>query len=117
MPSIPPEQVSPFGSARRKQDVCPSQSASETLPRHKVQDRGPCNEEAEERYLSGRQVRFRCGGVSDMWIWRRLKDGSGFPKPVVVRGRRFWALSKLVVWERKLAEYPANQAHPSDEGE
>ena len=27
-----------------------------------------------EKYLSARQVRERYGGVSDMWLWRRLDE-------------------------------------------
>jgi predicted DNA-binding transcriptional regulator AlpA len=38
-----------------------------------------------------------------MWLWRRLKDGSGFPKPLEICGRRFWKLSDLVAWERARA--------------
>jgi hypothetical protein len=37
-----------------------------------------------------------------MWIWRRLHDDSGFPAAMVVNSRRFWSLSKLIAWERKL---------------
>ena len=40
-----------------------------------------------DRYLTSRQVRARFGEVSDMWIWRRLTDGSGFPPPIEI-GRR-----------------------------
>lgn len=32
----------------------------------------PSLDPAEERYLTAAQVRKRYGGVSDMWLWRRL---------------------------------------------
>lgn len=53
-------------------------------------------------YLNSRQVRDRYGGVSEMWIERRLKDpASEFPKPaLIVGGRRFWTVVSLVAWER-----------------
>jgi hypothetical protein len=38
-----------------------------------------------------------------MWIARRLKDGSGFPKPVYIGKLRFWRLADLEAWERTLA--------------
>jgi predicted DNA-binding transcriptional regulator AlpA len=49
------------------------------------------------------EVRRRYGGVSDMWISRRLNDNSGFPKPLVINRRRFWRLSELLAWEQKRA--------------
>ena len=54
----------------------------------------------EDRFLTTRQVRARYGDASEMWIWRRLQDTSGFPKPMEICGRRFWKLSDLIVWER-----------------
>lgn len=52
-----------------------------------------------DRFLNSRQVRRRYGDSSDMWIWRRLNDQSGFPLPMNISGRRFWKLSDLVAWE------------------
>ena len=57
----------------------------------------------DERYLNSKQVRARYGEVSDMWLWRRQNDESGFPKPTEIYGRRFWKVSELVAWERKIA--------------
>ena len=54
----------------------------------------------EDRFLTTRQVRARYGDASEMWIWRRLQDASGFPKPMEICGRRFWKLSDLIAWER-----------------
>ena len=53
-----------------------------------------------EIFLTARQTRQRYGGISDMWLWRRLHDDSGFPKPLVINRRRFWRLSELIMWER-----------------
>jgi hypothetical protein len=59
--------------------------------------------QSTEQFLSSRQTRARYGDVSDMWLHRRLNDGSGFPRPIYIRGRRFWRLSGLVDWEEKIA--------------
>jgi predicted DNA-binding transcriptional regulator AlpA len=48
------------------------------------------------------QVRERFGGVSDMWIHRRLHDDSGFPRPLYIGRLRFWRLSELIEWEDNL---------------
>jgi predicted DNA-binding transcriptional regulator AlpA len=72
---------------------------------------GPCGScasddrylNSDDRYLNARQVRARYADASDMWLWRRLNDNSGFPKPLEICGRRFWKLSALVAWERNRA--------------
>jgi hypothetical protein len=57
------------------------------------------SDDEHERLLNAGQVRRRYGNASDMWLWRRLHDSSGFPKPLFICGRRFWKLSALVAWE------------------
>lgn len=47
-----------------------------------------------------RYVRQRFGGVSHMWIERRLKDDPTFPRPIYIAGRRFWSMQELVAWEK-----------------
>src|SRR5215204_2084104 len=56
-----------------------------------------------ECFLTATQVRARYGNCSDMWLWRRLRDGSGFPPPVLIAARRFWRLTSLIEWERERA--------------
>ena len=34
-----------------------------------------------------------------MWLWRMLKHDQGFPRPIVVNGRRYWWLSTLKAYE------------------
>lgn len=58
------------------------------------------SEDLADRFLTAGQTRARYGGASDMWIWRRLHDDSGFPSPVLIAGRRFWRVSDLLNWER-----------------
>ena len=58
----------------------------------------------DDTFLPVAKVRARYGGVSDMWLWRKLhgKD-SDFPKPVYMGKRRFWRLGDLRAYERRLA--------------
>ena len=50
--------------------------------------------------LTAKQVRTRYGGVSDMALWRWLRDERlAFPRPIVINSRRYWKLSDLAQWE------------------
>jgi predicted DNA-binding transcriptional regulator AlpA len=57
----------------------------------------------EPVFLTSRQLRQRYGGVSYMWIERRLADDPEFPKPVYLGARRFWPLTAVELWERTRA--------------
>ena len=74
------------------------------------------SEQSNECFLTARQTRARYGNVSDMWLHRRLHDASGFPRPIVICGRRFWRLSDLVAWERNAAEQPSKRPSPRRRG-
>ena len=52
------------------------------------------------RYINSTQLRERYGGVSHMWIERRLIDDPAFPKPAYFGGRRYWLLAEIEAWER-----------------
>ena len=54
-------------------------------------------------YVNARQVRNRYGGVSHMWIERRIADDPTFPKPVYLGARRYWHIEALEAWERAVA--------------
>jgi len=58
-------------------------------------------------FLPAPKVRERYS-VSDMSLWRWLNDPDlAFPKPIYIRGRRFWRISDLEAWEISRAEAPA----------
>ena len=57
----------------------------------------------EPIYITTRQLRLRYGGVSHMWIERRLADDPEFPKPVYFGARRFWPVTAVERWERTRA--------------
>jgi hypothetical protein len=54
-------------------------------------------------FLSARQVRWRYGDRSDMWLWRILKNDPTFPRPLIINGRRYFACKRLEAWERDRA--------------
>jgi predicted DNA-binding transcriptional regulator AlpA len=66
-------------------------------------------------YLNAAQVRRRYGGVSDMSIWRWLRDG-GFPQPLRISGRRFWLEADLTAWEQRQS-HATGLPTSSDDGE
>jgi len=43
-----------------------------------------------ERLLAARAVRDRLGGVSDMTLWRWVRDGV-LPAPSKIRHRNYWS--------------------------
>jgi len=47
--------------------------------------------------LSSAQVREVCGNVSDMTLWRWLKD-SEFPQPIYQNRRRYWRAGEVRAW-------------------
>jgi predicted DNA-binding transcriptional regulator AlpA len=52
-------------------------------------------------YLTATQTRTRYGGRSDMWLHRMLHDEkAAFPKPIKLRGQRYWLLADLIEWEQ-----------------
>ncbi len=54
----------------------------------------------DDMLLTAKQVRTRYGNVSDMALWRWLRDEKlEFPKPIVINNRRCWKFSDLAHWE------------------
>jgi len=51
-----------------------------------------------EKRIQAAAVRELCGGVSDMWIWRRLDSDPTFPRPIYIAKRRFWRESDVIKW-------------------
>jgi predicted DNA-binding transcriptional regulator AlpA len=54
-----------------------------------------------KKYLTTRQLRERWGGVSHMFIERRLLQDPNFPRPLKLGRRiRFYDLGDIERWER-----------------
>lgn len=56
------------------------------------------------RLIRASDVRDLLGGVSDMYLWRRLHDDETFPKPIYIRKRRFWREADVLAWQVALEE-------------
>jgi predicted DNA-binding transcriptional regulator AlpA len=59
--------------------------------------------ETDALWLSAGQLRKRYGGVSFMWIERRLKSDPQFPKPRKFGRLRFWRIDQIEAYERTRA--------------
>ena len=56
-------------------------------------------------------VRARYDDISDMTLWRWLQDEElDFPKPILIKGRRYWRLSDLDTWDKAQAASSAEAA-------
>jgi predicted DNA-binding transcriptional regulator AlpA len=61
--------------------------------------------------LPTRQVRARFGGISQMTLWRWLRNpGMNFPQPIIINGRRYWREDALSEWEGTRASSPQHRA-------
>jgi predicted DNA-binding transcriptional regulator AlpA len=61
-----------------------------------------CRRDDREWPVEGLNAHSPLFGVSDMWVWRHMRD-HGFPKPVQFGGptsARHWKLSDIETWER-----------------
>lgn len=59
-----------------------------------------------DTFLPSAVVRARYGGVSHMWLVRKLEKDAAFPRAIYIAGRRYWRLGDLIEWERKCAAQP-----------
>lgn len=58
-----------------------------------------CGDSSTTGFLPARKVLDRYG-VSDMTIWRWLRDEKmNFPKPVYLGRFRYWRISEIEAWE------------------
>ena len=54
----------------------------------------------DDTLLTSKQVRARVGGVSDMCIWRWMRDNRvQFPRPLQMNRRNYWKLGDLRRWQ------------------
>ena len=60
-------------------------------------------------YLTARQVCSRYGGISDMTLWRWLRDPDlNFPPPLLIQGRRYFSEASLDDFDEAQVEAQAN---------
>lgn len=49
--------------------------------------------------MGAAELKQQLGNVSDSWLQRALKDPTlHFPRPIVIRGRRFWRRGEIARW-------------------
>ena len=58
-----------------------------------------------ERRIQTAALRELCGGVSDMWVWRRLNTDPTFPRPIYIARRRYWREADVVAWLEAQAQH------------
>jgi predicted DNA-binding transcriptional regulator AlpA len=59
----------------------------------------------ENKLISANAVRDLCGGVSDMTLWRWLKDPDlEFPRPAYIGKRRYFRQAEIFEWIEAQAE-------------
>lgn len=59
------------------------------------------SDESDKVYVPAAKVRERYGGISDMSLWRWVRNPEmGFPQPLTINRRRYWCLRELEVWEQ-----------------
>jgi hypothetical protein len=61
-------------------------------------------------YIGAAQLRARYGGVSHMWIERKLQGDPAFPRPKYFGRLRFWAVAELEAYERGAEAAPRRVA-------
>lgn len=47
--------------------------------------------------IQAHELRALLGNVSDMWLFRRLREGD-FPKPIMISKRRFWRRDEIAAY-------------------
>jgi len=58
--------------------------------------------------ISAAEVRKRCGGISEMTLWRWLEHPTmEFPKPIYIVRRRFWDADEV---EDFLSRQPSSKS-------
>jgi predicted DNA-binding transcriptional regulator AlpA len=55
-----------------------------------------------QKFLTANQVRDRFGGISDVTLYRWLRDDQlAFPRPLVINRRRFFREEEIADWEAR----------------
>jgi predicted DNA-binding transcriptional regulator AlpA len=62
------------------------------------------SDEIRPTLIRVRAVQNFFGGVSRMWLHRRLADDAAFPKPVWIGGERFFRLTELEQYTKEAAD-------------
>jgi predicted DNA-binding transcriptional regulator AlpA len=64
------------------------------------------SQDQKPNLIRTRAVQTFFGGVSRMWIYRRLTDDADFPKPIWIGGERFFNAAELESYVKFAADRP-----------
>lgn len=65
----------------------------------------------ENRMMTAGEVKNYFGGISDMTLWRWLKDQDlSFPQPIRIQKRRYWHGKEIEEFRARLAQVGAGHA-------
>jgi predicted DNA-binding transcriptional regulator AlpA len=84
----------------------PSSNTKERLPRPDPGMRlaQPRGKPTDVLYITSAQLRQRYGGLSHMWVERKIQNDPDFPRPVYFGTNfRFFKLAEIEEYERKCA--------------
>ena len=73
-------------------------------------NQGSSEPDGTMRLLDSAETKSVFGNRSDMWLWRRIKDGT-LPKPLIISGRRYWRADEIDELITRLSEERAG-AYP-----
>ena len=104
-----PAQILPQELKLHKGTKRPEPELRAHVPQRHGDDANPAS------FLGGPAV-CRRYQISDMSLWRWLHDSElRFPQPAMrIRGRRYWSLADLLLWERALVPRGRDQPNMRD---
>lgn len=69
--------------------TCPN-----AVPEGSASYQDPFEYDGSTRLMDSAATKSIFGNRSDMWLWRRIKDGT-LPQPLVISGRRYWRADEI----------------------
>jgi predicted DNA-binding transcriptional regulator AlpA len=70
------------------------------LPRNRAQSQRAAPQADDDTWLNSQQARSHVGGVTNMCLWRWMRDPRVvFPLPVKMNSRNYWRLGDIRKWQ------------------
>jgi hypothetical protein len=54
-------------------------------------------------WITSKQLRARYGNLSEMWLWRKLRDDADFPQPRYNGHLKLFSVAALDAYDKKMA--------------
>lgn len=55
-------------------------------------------------WMTAKQLMAHFGGVSQMWLWRKIETDPDFPRPVFIGRFRYFRVDEVEAYDRVLRE-------------